>query len=176
VPLTKRDQFRRVTLLCCHFVRNLAYDQAGRTPSLKTASQFWITVHNNFLDHCVLEWCKLFIDTKGRHPGEHRWDNVVADKARFEGELFQLIDKTKFETLLNAMRKARNKFIAHLDDLPTEDTPHMNIAKDAVHFYHRYILRNEAQPGDLTGLPTDLIDYYSACYDEAKAVYARRVI
>jgi len=74
------------------------------------------------------------------------------------------------------MRKARDKFIAHLDDLPTEDTPHMNIAKNAVHFYHRYILRNEAQPEDLTGLPTDLIDYYSACYDEAKAVYARRVI
>jgi hypothetical protein len=111
VPLTKRDQFRRITLLCCHFVRNLAYDQAGRTPSLKSASQFWITVHKNFLDHYVLEWCKLFIDTKNGYPGEHRWDNVVTDKARFEAELFRHINKTQFHTLLNAMRKARNKFM-----------------------------------------------------------------
>jgi hypothetical protein len=151
--LPKREQFRRVTLLCCHFVRNLAYHRAGKNSSgqLKRAGEFWITVHSNFLDCCVLEWCKLFVDTKNGNPGEHRWDNVVADNVRFEAELFQHINKTQFQALISAMRTARNKFIAHLDDQNVEHTPHMDMAKDAVQFYHGYIVRNEAKPGDLTG-------------------------
>ena len=107
---------------------------------LKGIGDFWTTVHSNFLDCSVLEWCKLFVDTKNRNPGEHRWDNVVADKVRFKTELYQHIDKTQFQTLINAIRTARNKFIAHLDDQNIEYTPHMDIAKDAVQFYHSYIV------------------------------------
>jgi hypothetical protein len=174
VALNKRQRFRRVTLLCCHFVRNLAYHRAGKNSmkELKETGDFWTTVHSNFLNCCVLEWCKLFVDTKNRNPGEHRWDNVVADKDRFKAELYQHIDKSQFQTLINAMRTARNKFIAHLGDQNIEYTPHMDIAKDAVQFYHSYIVRNEADSGDLTGLPTDLNDYYSACYREAENIYA----
>lgn len=174
MPLTKKQQFRRVTLLCCHFDRNLAYHRAGKkSPTeLMWPGEFWTTVHSNFLNCCVLEWCKLFVDSKNRNPGEHRWDKVVADKVRFEAELYQHINNTQYQTLLSAMRTARNKFIAHLDDENTEYTPHMDIAKDAVHFYHSYIARNEANPGDLAGLPTDLDDYYSCCYREAQKIYA----
>jgi hypothetical protein len=46
----------------------------------------------------------------------------------------------------------------------------MDIAKDAVQFYHSYII-NEANHGDLAGLPTNLNDYYSACYKEAQNIY-----
>ena len=102
----------------------------------------------------------------------HRWDNVVADKVRFKAELYQHIDKTRFQTLIGAMRTPRNKFIAHLDDQNKEYTPHMDLAKDAVQFYHSYIARNEAEPNDLIGLPTDLNNYYSACYREAENIYA----
>ena len=180
MPLTKSEQFRRVTLLCCHFVRNLAYHLADKISPVEfeRAGEFWITVHSNFIDCCVLEWCKLFVDTKNRNPGEHRWDNVVADKARFEAELFQHIDQTQFQTLVDAMRTARNKFIAHLDDQNNEDTSAMDVAQEAVQFYHNYIVMNEAQPGDnlhprtVTGLLTDLNDYYSACYREARKIYA----
>jgi hypothetical protein len=180
VPLTNSERFRRVTLLCCHFARNLAYHRADqRSPAeLRQAGEFWVTVRSNFLDHCVLEWCKLFVDTRNRQPGEHRWDNVVADKARFQTELFQHVGQTQFEALAEKMRKARNKFIAHLDDENKENTPHMDLAKDAVEFYHRYIVLNEGQPGDnlhprtVTGLLTDLNDYYSGCYLEARKIYA----
>jgi hypothetical protein len=174
MPLTKRQQFRRVTLLCCEFVRNLAYYRAGKNSmkELKEPCDFWTTVHSNFINCCVLEWCKLFVDTKNGNPGEHRWDNVVADKVRFKAELYQHIGKTPFQTLISAMRTARNKFIAHLDDQNIEYNPHMDIAKDAVHFYLSYIVRNEASPGDLIGLPTDLNEYYSACYREAENIYA----
>jgi hypothetical protein len=138
---------------------------------LKRAGEFWITVHSNFLYCCVLEWCKLFVDTKNRNPGEHRWDYVVADKVRFEAEMFQRIDKTQFQTLKTAMRKARNKFIAHLDDENIEHSPHLDMAKDAVQFYHSYIVHNEANPSDIWDLPTDLHNYYSSCYQEAENIY-----
>ena len=65
--------------------------------------------------------------------------------------MFRHIDKTQFQTLKKAMREARNKFIAHLDDEKVEYTPYMNIAKDTVRFYHSYIVEN-ADPGDLAGL------------------------
>jgi hypothetical protein len=160
VPLTKREQYRRATLLCCHFVRNLAYERAGKQSmnELKESGDFWTIVNNNFLNSCVLEWCKLFVDTKNRQPSEHRWDNIVADKVRFEAELYQRINQTRFQRLIDEMRTTRNKFIAHLDDQNTEYMPHMDIAKTAVQFYHGYII-DEANPGELVGLPTDLNDY-----------------
>jgi len=173
VPLPKRQQLRRVTLLCCHFVRNLAYHRAGKkSPTeLKRAGEFWVTVNGNFLDCCVLEWCKLFVDTKNRNPGEHRWDNVVADKVRFAAELFQHVDQMQFRNLVGAMRTYRDKFIAHLDEENVGNIPQMNIAEDSAQFYHRYIVRSEANPDDLAGLPTDLEDYYSVCYREAREIY-----
>ena len=53
--------------------------------------------------------------------------------------------------------------------------PILELAKEAVWFYHQYIVKNEAQPGDLSAppsdLPTDLEDYYRFCDTEAKKIY-----
>jgi hypothetical protein len=177
VPLTKRQQFRRVTLLCCEFVRNLAYHSAGKNSmkELKEPGDFWTTVHSNFLNCCVLEWCKLFVDTTNRN--KHHWKSVVYDKVRFEDELLQYIghlDETEkdFAYLIMVMSTYHNKFLAHLDEYNIAQIPPMDMAKDAVQFYHSYIVRNEANSGDLAGLPTDLDDYYLACYQEAEKIYA----
>jgi hypothetical protein len=70
------------------------------------------------------------------------------------------------------MSTYRDKFVAHLDEYSIAQIPDMEMAKNAVHFYHRYIVENEAHPGDPTELPTDLNDYYSACYQEAQKIYA----
>jgi hypothetical protein len=179
VPLTKRQQFRRVTLLCGEFARNLAYHRAGENSikELKEPGDFWTTVHINFLNCCVLEWCKLFVDTKNRKPGEHHWESVVSDKVRFKAELLQYIghiDETvkDFAYVIMVMSTYRNKFVAHLDEYNIAQIPPMDMPKDAVQFYHSYIVRNEANSGDLAGLPTDLDDYYSACYQEAEKIYA----
>ena len=77
---------------------------------LKESGDFWATVHSNFLDCCVLEWCKLFIDTKHGKPGEHRWDNVVADKVRFKAKLCQHINYMLFQKLKSEMRTARKAY------------------------------------------------------------------
>ena len=143
---------------------------------LKEPGDFWTTVHINFLNCCVLEWCKLFVDNKNRNPGEHHWESVVSDKVRFEAEFLQYIghiDETEkdFAYLIMVMSTYRNKFVAHFDEYNIAQIPPMDMAKDAVQFYHSYIVRNEANSGDLAGLPTDLDDYYSACYQEAEKIY-----
>jgi len=37
----------------------------------------------------------------------------------------------------------------------------------------RYGVTREAEPGLLASLPTDLANYYTYCFDEAKSVYDR---
>jgi hypothetical protein len=77
---TQRDRVRRAAILCVHFMRNLAYYRAGwavrvghsgRSGSshrvlLRNDSQFWRTVNGNCLDACILEWCKLFAEPRGK--------------------------------------------------------------------------------------------------------------
>jgi hypothetical protein len=173
VALSRRDQLRRVALVCAHFMRNLAYQREGRDNGhyLPTRSEFWITVNGNFLDMCILEWSKLFGATGSDKRGSHYWKNAVTDNARFEAEMFKVIDRAQFEKLFEEARKYRNQFVAHLDDEQVGYIPHLKIAEDAVRFYYRYIQQNEAQPGDLRGLPADLDDYHDVCAQDARRIY-----
>jgi hypothetical protein len=77
--MTDTERRRRVILLCCSFARNLAFYRAresGKARALLSASHpqasFWRQANGNFLDICVLEWCKLFGDKKGKH----HWSRV----------------------------------------------------------------------------------------------------
>jgi hypothetical protein len=57
-------------------------------------ARFWRTVSGNFIDTCVLEWCKLFGDPNG----EHYWKKIVSDPGNFEKLLLNHlgIDKATF--------------------------------------------------------------------------------
>ena len=169
--MTRRDRLRRVVLLCVHFSRNLAYYRAGHDRLTNASPSFWITIDGNFLDMAVMEWCKLFGDQKGRHS----WVKVVTDPSRFEAELLSHlgIGPRELEGDVNEMRIYRNKFLAHLDDLPVMDIPFLDRARAAVNFYHHYILQREATAPDLDGLPTDLAVYYDHCFAEATSIYGR---
>ncbi len=66
--MTRRERLRQVKILCCHFLRNLAFYKAGwRKGELIFKDQFWVNANGNFIDVCVLEWCKLFGDKRGQH-------------------------------------------------------------------------------------------------------------
>jgi hypothetical protein len=170
--MTKRDRLRRVTLLCCAFARNLAYYRAGWDGGRpKSRAEFWVTANGNFIDIAVLEWCKLFIDTKNRKPAEHRWEVVATDKAQFEAELLQAVGADQLKALKVEVRTYRNKFVAHLDDEKVMNIPHLDTGRASVWFYFGYIRDHEAQPADLAGLPADLDDYYWASEREARQVY-----
>ena len=159
--MTRRDRLRRVVLLCVHFSRNLAYYRAGHDRLTNASPSFWITIDGNFLDMAVMEWCKLFGDQKGRHS----WVKVVTDPSRFEAELLSHlgIGPRELEGDVNEMRIYRNKFLAHLDDLPVMDIPFLDRARAA----------DEATAPDLDGLPTDLAVYYDHCFAEATSIYGR---
>src|SRR5271165_4315169 len=69
LAINRTERLRRVLVLCCYFVQNLAFYRAGWDNKIfrRYRSQFWVTANGNFLDHCVLEWCKLFGDERGEH-------------------------------------------------------------------------------------------------------------
>jgi hypothetical protein len=173
--LIKRERLRRVVLLCCHFMRNLAYYRVGHPGEPRpTDTEFWLTVNGNFIDQCVLEWCKLFGDPKG----EHAWPNIVTDPATFEAALLsQLsVSAVDFEAYRIGMREYRDKFVAHLDSERVMNIPNLDTAKASVAFYHDHIASQEASPGDLAGLPESaarLSEYYEHCADEATRVYGK---
>lgn len=96
-----------------------------------------------------------------------RQSEIVADQVRFETELFQSVNQVEFQKLLQKC----NKFVAHLDEEKKGHIPHMYVAEASVRFYHKYISDNEAQPGDLAGLPVDLSDYHRECEKEAEAIF-----
>lgn len=168
--LTPRDRLRRPVILCCSFAKNLAYYRAGQdSAALRAGADFWRVANNNFLDMCVLEWCKLFAE-KG---GKHYWGKVIEDSATFETRLLShlgLADE-EFQGSITVMKGYRDRFVAHLDEDRTMIIPRMDVAQRAVWFYHGQIVSKEAAANDLVGLATDLDTGYKICMIEAQSVY-----
>ena len=76
MALTRRQRLRRVGILCCHTLRNLAYYRAWFDAGKPRADEnFWVSANGNFADITVLEWCKLFADERGKH----HWAKVIKE-------------------------------------------------------------------------------------------------
>ncbi|MFA6969953.1 MAG: hypothetical protein WC208_01005 [Gallionella sp.] len=172
--MDRQKRLKRVALLCCHFIRNLAYYDAGRNEGrfVIPASEFNVTVNGNFLDICILEWCKLF----GDHNEEHHWKNIVDNKQEFKkGLLIRLeTDDKGLENYWKLVRTYRDEFVAHLDSAETMNLPEMNLAYKAVLHYFGEIIEEYQTGPTHQGIPTDLKLYYQARLDEAKSVYQRK--
>ena len=184
--MTRGERLRCVVIVCCYFLRNLAYYRVGwkhrdnwRELTVNPNASFWRAVSANFIDFCVLDWCKLFGDDKNkRHKdyGEHYWGKIVSDPQKFESELLQRLKITtvEFESFRREMREYRDKFLAHLDSDREMRIPKLDLAKGSVEFYCEYVMQNEAQTGVLTGLPdtTEKLQRgYPEWQDEAERVY-----
>lgn len=172
--MDRQERLGRVALLCCHFMRNLAYYRAGWDGGRFAipASEFNKTVDGNFIDICVLEWCKLF----GEHKEPHHWKNVVKNKAVFKSGLLNCLgtDGKGLDDYWNAVRTYRDEFVAHLDSAETMHIPEMDWAYKSVLYYFEEIIE-EYQTGAMhQGIPTDLKFYYQARLKEAKAIYQRK--
>jgi hypothetical protein len=155
-PISREDRLRRVVILCVAFMRNMAYfrgayeapegwqSQAGELV-LPDAS-FWVIVANNFLDVCVMEFCKLFVEERN---GRHFWKRVVTDQETFKAELLAKLDMTEeaYVTYLESFKTYRDKFVAHLDDERTMYTPQLDAARIAVQHLHAWLVANECSAG-----------------------------
>jgi hypothetical protein len=175
--ISRRDRLRRVLILCRNFAVNLAYYRAGRTPehvvlqdfNLNRHANFWRAVSGNCIDICVLEWCKLLAEPRGKHY----WSNIVSDPADFKARLLEYlgIDEAAFQMEIRVMREYRDKFLAHLDSDEVMNIPGLENAKKAVWFYYSQVVRYEATATDLIGVPSDLDSGYAEWECEAREVY-----
>jgi hypothetical protein len=130
---------------------------------------FWREVNSNFLNACVLEWCKLFADEKGKFY----WKKIATNPQDFESSLFlELgISSGEFQENITKMLDLRDKHIAHSDLVRGGFVPQLDFAKRAIWFYYRYVVNREAESRDLAQLPLDIERGYQDCEVEAKAVY-----
>jgi hypothetical protein len=82
--MKQKQYLRRVATLCLYYLRHMAFYRAGwRGGSLVFRSQFWVAVNGNFLDICVLEWCKLFGDKRSKHYWEKLFQIQEFSKAAY---------------------------------------------------------------------------------------------
>jgi hypothetical protein len=121
------------------------------------------------MDHCVLEWCKLFADPKDKHC----WRRVVSKPEEFGPSLLDHsgVPVSEFENEIRIMRSYRDKFVAHLDSEKTMNIPTLDLAYKSVAFYHAHIVASEADQDELQGLPLDFERGYREETDEASKIY-----
>ena len=162
---------RRAALLCCHFTRNLAYYRAGWEEGqfILAPREFWITANSNFLDIAVLEWCKLYADSKAYHS----YRKVVVDPRHFLPQMYSDYRATEQEwaAYLKEMKTYRDKFIAHLDKKNTMYIPEMDFAQFSINYIYDTMLGEQDQ-NVFKGLPTNLNEYSENCNLEATEYYA----
>ena len=166
--MNQRNRVRGAALLCCHCVRNIAYYRAGWVDGhFVSEEDFWRNANSNFLDIGVLEWCKVFADSNGKH----HWRKVVPAPDRFMSALFEGIAVTEdaFNTLHEETRRYRDKFIAHLDDERIMQIPRLAMVIDSAMFLFDRI-QNEYEPF-LTDAPQNLRDFYEQRFEHARGMY-----
>lgn len=167
--MTKNQRARRVAILCCHCARNAAYYRAGwRNNNIIVREDFWVSANGNFLDLAVLEWCKLFADKRGKH----HWRKVVPDPDSFLPDLLNNIglNEHQFEDQCKEIKTYRDKFVAHLDDEPKMQIPHLSMVIDSV-IYLYSIIREEFDHV-LNDAPDNLRSFYRQRFAHAKLHYA----
>lgn len=168
--MDRDKKLRRSILLCSHFTRNLAYYRAGwKDGSLKRDDPFWKTLNSNFLDICVLEWCKLF----GDHKDKYHWKNIMDYPSKFKQEMFQELNikQADFDGIWASIKSLRDKFVAHLDNKEIMNIPQFDLALSLVIFFHKKAVKSLVNEKSLEGLPRDLKAFYDACYTEAEKKY-----
>ena len=174
--MTRKEHIRRVGILCCHCLRNIAFYMAGWRDGEfipKKPSQFLINVNGNFIDICVLEWCKLFAEEK---KGKHYWGKVITDVAVFFTGLLNSVGMTKnqWEIYMKKMLTYRDKLVAHLDDVDLEEKiyfPELNVACQSAAYLYDYLRSHEDEGDFFIGFPDTALSFYMRFLNEGKLIY-----
>lgn len=159
---------RRAAMLCCHFARNFAYYSVFRSSTVLREEGFWLTVHGNFVDVCVLEWCKLF----GNRNGKYHWQNVTLNSQEFRRQLLNMhgIDDAELKRLWNEVKSYRDNFVAHLEEDEATAIPNLNVPYLLTAFYFRALQSDFPDLQSISALPQYLDRYYNDCLKQAQEV------
>lgn len=173
----RRQMLATVQKLCRSFGRNMAYYRAAWAKAVRplfennpSSGNFWNTANGNFLDMCVLEWCKLF----GGSNEVHSWIRATTDPDAFKSDLLRHleIDQQAFDGEIRIFREYRDKWAAHQDRDRAGMYPRLEIAKKAAWFYYEQIRKE--QPDPEIGSKT-IEQGYSECEAEASMVYLQAI-
>ena len=172
LSMKRTERLSRVARLCCHCLRNIAFYRAGwRSRQIRVARPFWINANSNCLDVAVLEWCKLFADSRGKH----HWKRVIPDRARFLTGMCQHLGMSskEFRAYATSVLRYRNRFVAHLDDDRTMQIPMMRIARSSAAYLLEYLLRGPESISFLLDAPESASEFYGILYRHAYQEYGR---
>ena len=170
--MERKNFLRMVATLCLYCLRHIAYYRAGWCRgSLILRTQFWVAVNGNFIDICVLEWCKLFGDRRGKH----HWEKAISDPKSFQNELLKDLEVTEaeFNAYVVEMKTYRDKYVAHLDPVERFDIPKLDIAKKSVVYLYNYLLAQEDKSGYFIDAPRDASRFYEDAFKEGISVYRK---
>ena len=183
----RRRFVRRLALLNCAFVRNLAFHRCGYFSGdgrgcLKDATEMGKTINGNFIDIAVLEWSKVFAEWNGHH----HWRKIMRndrERTAFRRNLLSAlrIGEAEWNRFIGQVKTYRDEFVAHLDEGEIAHIPDMELAFASAVFFHRY-LHLQSPHGTFESthgldIPNYLEAYYEACRREAdtyNATYAGR--
>lgn len=157
--MNRRSRLRRTGILCLHFMRNLAYHRGWNAAKLERKQQdFWRTINGNFIDTAVLEWCKVYGDTRAKH----HWEKCVSDTEKFAEGLRRITGKTEaeFEQYRVVVRAYRDKFVAHLDELNQMQIPDLQPALESIRYLYQHLVDVEDDVDAFVDLPANADRYY----------------
>jgi hypothetical protein len=170
--MTRRQRVRRVAIICCHCLRNLAFYKAGwQGGRLVFKEHFWVNVNGNFLDICVLEWCKVFGDKRGMHY----WGKVISDREGFYNGLLhtlKVID-AEFNLYIAEMRNYRDKFVAHLDLEEIMRIPTLTVTEKSISYLYDYLRVYEDKGDFFIDAPIKASAFYADRLIEGKLAYCK---
>ena len=172
--MTKEERIRRVAILCCHCLRNLAFYRAGlKQGESRIKRQFWVNANGNFLDIAVLEWCKIFADRNGKH----HWKRVIADQASFSNGLLSYVRMTKgeFENYAEPIRRYRDKFVAHLDEDKVANIPRLRTALRSAAYLYDHLRSDPIAKQALPDAQHSASEFYAIMYRHAFQEYRRGI-
>jgi hypothetical protein len=136
---------------------NIAYYRAAwREGEFVARNDFYKRATGNFLDIAVLEWCKLFVDYRGKH----HWLKVVIDKEKFCDAFLKAIKTTEreYHDYQELVQTYRDKFVAHLDNHETMHIPVLDVMLSSTVFLYEQIKNDYGEW--LQGTPSDLNVFY----------------
>lgn len=168
--MNRRTRLRRTGILCIGCLRNAAYYRAfNAAPVARRRQEFWRALNGNFIDTCLMDWCKLFGDAHAKH----HWSKSVSDPENFLSGLHAQLrmNEAEFEAFRIQVRAYRDKFLAHLDAQNSTEIPRIQPAIDSVRFLYDYLVTHEDDQDAFHDAPAHANAEYQRYFREGREAH-----
>ena len=133
-----------------------------------TGEPFWLSVIGNFVDIAVLEWCKLF----GNRNGKYHWSKVLLSPETFRSDMLNQLglEQERFDSMYLTVKRYRDEFVAHLEDVETTTVPNMNVPYVLAWSYYRQLRTDYPSLASIKELPKDYGNYFAVHSRDAERI------